>query len=97
MPMPITPELAAFMRSLGYDQLRQAYKEKYGKPYPRVWLSETKISGAEYMEELRAQFPGEDLDELIERYTDHRSEEEKRAELDALVDELVRRQNRHAP
>ena len=22
------------MRSLGYDQLRQAYKEKYGKPYP---------------------------------------------------------------
>lgn len=34
---------------------------------------------------------------LIERYTDHRSEEEKRAELDALVDELVRRQNRHAP
>lgn len=30
-------------------------------------------------------------------YTDHRSEEEKRAELDALVDELVRRQNRHAP
>ncbi len=29
------------------------------------------------MEELRAQFPGEDLDELIERYTDHRSEEEK--------------------
>ena len=25
MPMPITPELAAFMRSLGYDQLRQAY------------------------------------------------------------------------
>ena len=51
----------------------------------------------EYMEELRAQFPGENLDELIERYTDHRSEEEKRAELDALVDELVRRQNRHAP
>ena len=93
MPMPITPELAAFMRSLGYDQLRQAYKEKYGKPYPMFCLSETKISGAE----LRAQFPGEDLDELIERYTDHRSEEEKRAELDALVDELVRRQNRHAP
>ena len=73
MPMPITPELAAFMRSLGYDQLRQAYKEKYGKPYPMFCLSETKISGAEYMEELRAQFPGEDLDELIERYTDHRS------------------------
>ena len=97
MPMPITPELAAFMRSLGYDQLRQAYKEKYGKPYPMFCLSETMISGAEYMEELRAQFPGEDLDELIERYTDHRSEEEKRAELDALVDELVRRQNRHAP
>ena len=97
MPMPITPELAAFMRSLGYDQLRQAYKEKYGKPYPMFCLSEKKISGAEYMEELRAQFPGEDLDELIERYTDHRSEEEKRAELDALVDELVRRQNRHAP
>ena len=97
MPMPITPELAAFMRSLGYDQLRQAYKEKYGKTYPMFCLSETKISGAEYMEELRAQFPGEDLDELIERYTDHRSEEEKRAELDALVDELVRRQNRHAP
>ena len=97
MPMPITPELAAFMRSLGYDQLRQAYKEKYRKPYPMFCLSETKISGAEYMEELRAQFPGEDLDELIERYTDHRSEEEKRAELDALVDELVRRQNRHAP
>lgn len=97
MPMPITPELAVFMRSLGYDQLRQAYKEKYGKPYPMFCLSETKISGAEYMEELRAQFPGEDLDELIERYTDHRSEEEKRAELDALVDELVRRQNRHAP
>ena len=97
MPMPITPELAAFMRSLGYDQLRQAYKEKYGKPYPMFCLSEAKISGAEYMEELRAQFPGEDLDELIERYTDHRSEEEKRAELDALVDELVRRQNRHAP
>ena len=97
MPMPITPELAAFMRSLGYDQLRQAYKEKCGKPYPMFCLSETKISGAEYMEELRAQFPGEDLDELIERYTDHRSEEEKRAELDALVDELVRRQNRHAP
>lgn len=70
---------------------------KYGKPYPMFCLSETKISGAEYMEELRAQFPGEDLDELIERYTDHRSEEEKRAELDALVDELVRRQNRHAP
>ena len=97
MPMPITPELAAFMRSLGYDQLRQAYKEKYGKPYPMFCLSETKIRGAEYMDELRAQFPGEDLDELIERYTDHRSEEEKRAELDALVDELVRRQNRHAP
>ena len=97
MPMPITPELAAFMRSLGYDQLRQAYKEKYGKPYPMFCLSETTISGAEYMEELRAQFPGENLDELIERYTDHRSEEEKRAELDALVDELVRRQNRHAP
>ena len=66
MPMPITPELAAFMRSLGYDQLRQAYKEKYGKPYPMFCLSETKISGAEYMEELRAQFPGEDLDELID-------------------------------
>ena len=49
MPMPITPELAAFMRSLGYDQLRQAYKEKYGKPYPMFCLSETKISGAEYM------------------------------------------------
>ena len=97
MPMPITPELAAFMRSLGYDQLRQAYKEKYGKPYPMFCLSETNISGAEYMEELRAQFPGENLDELIERYTDHRSEEEKRAELDALVDELVRRHNRHAP
>ena len=42
MPMPITPELAAFMRSLGYDQLRQAYKEKYGKPYPMFCLSETK-------------------------------------------------------
>ena len=39
MPMPITPELAAFMRSLGYDQLRQAYKEKYGKPYPMFCLS----------------------------------------------------------
>lgn len=72
MPMPITPELAAFMRSLGYDQLRQAYKEKYGKPYPMFCLSETKISGAEYMEELRAQFPGEDIDALIKQYTDPR-------------------------
>ena len=77
--------------------IKRYVKEKYGKPYPMFCLSETKISGDEYMEELRAQFPGEDLDELIERYTDHRSEEEKRAELDALVDELVRRQNRHAP
>ena len=97
MPMPITPELAAFMRSLGYDQLRQAYKEKYGKPYPMFCMEIHKEGGLAYMEELRAQFPGENLDELIERYTDHRSEEEKRAELDALVDELVRRQNRHAP
>lgn len=57
MPMPITPELAAFMRSLGYDQLRQAYKEKYGKPYPMFCLSETKISGAEYMEECAHNSP----------------------------------------
>lgn len=39
----------------------------------------------------------ESLRNIAEAYTDHRSEEEKRAELDALVDELVRRQNRHAP
>ena len=56
------------MRSLGYDQLRQAYKEKYGKPYPMFCMGETKVSGARYMEQLRAQFPGENLDELIDRY-----------------------------
>lgn len=97
MSMPITPDLADFMRSLGYDQLRQAYKEKYGKPYPMFCLGETKVSSAAYMEELRAQFPGEDLDALIDRYTDHRPEEVKRAELEALVDELVRQQKRHTP
>lgn len=91
MSMPITPELAEYMRSQGYDQLRRAYLEKYGKPYPRFCLGETKVSGAEYMEELRSQFTGEDMDEIIDRYTDHRTEEEKRTELEALADELERR------
>ena len=96
MSMPITPELAGFMRSLGYDQLRQAYKEKYGKPYPMFCMGETKASGARYMEQLRAQFPGENLDELIDRYTDHRTEEEKRAELETLVDDLAQQLNQNS-
>lgn len=96
MSMPITPELADFMRSLGYDQLRQAYEEKYGKPYPMFCMGETKVSGAPYMEQLRAQFPGENLDELIDRYTDHRTEEEKRAELEMLVDDLAQQLNQNS-
>ncbi len=96
MSMPITPELAGFMRSLGYDQLRQAYEEKYGKPYPMFCMGETKVSGAPYMEQLRAQFPGENLDELIDRYTDHRTEEEKRAELEMLVDDLAQQLNQNS-
>ena len=96
MSMPITPELAGFMRSLGYDQLRQAYKEKYGKPYPMFCMGETKVRGARYMEQLRAQFPGENLDELIDRYTDHRTEEEKRAELETLVDDLAQQLNQNS-
>lgn len=96
MSMPITPELAGFMRSLGYDQLRQAYEEKYGKPYPMFCMGETKVSGARYMEQLRAQFPSENLDELIDRYTDHRTEEEKRAELEMLVDDLAQQLNQNS-
>lgn len=96
MSMPITPELAGFMRSLGYDQLRQAYEEKYGKPYPMFCMGETKVSGARYMEQLRAQFPGENLDELIDRYTDHRTEEEKRAELEMLLDDLAQQLNQNS-
>ena len=34
---------------------------------------------------------------LLKKAKIGKTEEEKRAELDALVDELVRRQNRHAP
>ena len=97
MSLSFVPGIAERMEELGYDQLLRAYEDKYGKKYPPFRMEIHKEGGLAYMEALRAQFPGEDLDELIERYTDHRSEEEKRAELDALVDELVRRQNRHAP
>ena len=86
MSLPFVPGIAERMEELGYDQLLRAYEDKYGKKYPPFRMEIHKEGGLAYMEELRAQFPGENLDELIERYTDHRSEEEKRAELDALVD-----------
>ena len=80
MSLPFVPGIAERMEELGYDQLLRAYEDKYGKKYPPFRMEIHKEGGLAYMEELRAQFPGENLDELIERYTDHRSEEEKRAE-----------------
>lgn len=97
MSMPFIPGIAERMEELGYEQLLQAYEDKYGKRYPPYRMEIDTQGGLAYMEELRAQFPGEDLDALIDRYTDHRPEEVKRAELEALVDELVRQQKRHTP
>ena len=97
MSLPFVPGIAERMEELGYDQLLRAYEDKYGKKYPPFRMEIHKEGGLAYMEELRAQFPAELQYGKLPEQKRQLAEEEKRAELDALVDELVRRQNRHAP
>lgn len=72
MSLPFVPGIAERMEELGYDQLLRAYEDKYGKKYPPYRMEVHKEGGLAYMEELRAQFPGEDIDALIKQYTDPR-------------------------
>ena len=72
MSLPFVPGIAERMEELGYDQLLRAYEDKYGKKYPPFRMEIHKEGGLAYMEELRAQFPGEDIDALIKQYTDPR-------------------------
>ncbi len=65
MSLPFVPGIAERMEELGYDQLLRAYEDKYGKKYPPYRMEVHKEGGLAYMEELRAQFPGEDIDDLI--------------------------------
>ena len=78
----------------GWYALAREYRERFGKRYPG--FAESDVSVKKYMEQLRAQFPGENLDELIDRYTDHRTEEEKRAEQEMLVDDLAQQLNQNS-
>ena len=72
MSLPFVPGIAELMEELGYDQLLRAYEYKYGKKYPPYRMEVHKEGGLAYMEELRAQFPGEDIDALFKQYTDPR-------------------------
>ena len=72
MSLPFVPGIAERMEELGYDQLLRAYEDKYGKKYPPFRIEIHKEGGLAYMEALRAQFPGEDIDALIKQYTDPR-------------------------
>ena len=66
------PGVSEKMEELGYSALLKAYQDKYDKNYPFYRSDRPPTDWRKYMENLRAQFPGEDIDALIKQYTDPR-------------------------